>query len=163
MIYTCFGQTRKRDVPETAVTHLCRCLEDMIVLMRRMDEDAAAEKAKTEQPKPEGEAKPEPKKKLSETVKGGKWVWIVDFEDFGAPLTRTLFIGRARDLCIPVYFNAQVRSAVCARVCMHALCSMSPRMCLRHSVASSPVSVWLTLRQVCRTAAPLRRSLWATC
>ena len=43
-----------------------------------MDEDAAAEK------KPE-ESKPEEKKKLSETVKGGKWTWVVDFEDFGAP------------------------------------------------------------------------------
>lgn len=104
VIYTCFGQTRKRDVPETAVTHLCRCLEDMIVLMRRMDEDAAAEKAKTEQPKPEGEAKPEPKKKLSDTVKGGKWVWIVDFEDFGAPLTLTRTAARMRrDLCIHVH------------------------------------------------------------
>jgi len=81
VIYTCFGQTRKRDVPETAVTHLCRCLEDMIVLMRRMEEDAA-EKAKTSE-KPAEEAKPEVKKKLSETVKGGKWVWVVDFEDFG--------------------------------------------------------------------------------
>lgn len=76
VIYTCFGQTRKRDNPEAAVTHLCRCLEDMIVLMRKMEEDATAEK------KPE-DGKPEEKKKLSELVKGGKWTWVVDFEDFG--------------------------------------------------------------------------------
>lgn len=78
VIYTCFGQTRKRDVPETAVTHLCKCLEDMIVLMRGMEAEAEAPK-----PAADGEAKPEEKKKLSDTVKGGKWVWVVDCEDFG--------------------------------------------------------------------------------
>jgi hypothetical protein len=81
VIYTCFGQARKRDGPEAAVTHLCRCLEDMIVLMRRMDEEAAA--AAAANPKPDSETKPEEKKKLSDTVKGGKWTWVVDFEDFG--------------------------------------------------------------------------------
>lgn len=64
------------------MTHLCRCLEDMIVLMRRMDEEAAA----AAKPAEGGEAKPEEKKKLSDTVKGGKWTWVVDFEDFGTLL-----------------------------------------------------------------------------
>lgn len=96
VIYTCFGQTRKRDVPETAVTHLCRCLEDMIVLMRRMEEDAA-EKAKIE--KPAEEPKPEVKKKLSETVKGGKWVWVVDFEDFGTLASVCLSVMHLTSAC----------------------------------------------------------------
>ena len=51
---------------------------------------AAAPKAAAEK-KPE-ESKPEEKKKLSETVKGGKWTWVVDFEDFGAPVIDLFFV-----------------------------------------------------------------------
>jgi hypothetical protein len=58
----------------------------MIALMRRMEEDTAATAATAEPPKAEGAAagSEPPKKKLSDTVKGGKWTWVVDFEDFGA-------------------------------------------------------------------------------
>jgi len=75
VIYVCYGQTRNRSNQENNVIHLCKLLEDTIKLMKNIEE---AEKEKNKE-----EKKDEEKKKPSDLVKGGKWVWVIDFEDFG--------------------------------------------------------------------------------